>query len=68
MGAFNLVGKIYSVLFKKKGDLRDKITEEIHFNLISIFLHLNDESDVVRKACFSSLKDLSEIINHPELM
>jgi len=68
MSSFNLVGKIYNVLYKKKADSRERITEDIHFNLISIFLHLNDESDIVKKACLSSLKDLSEILCHPELM
>jgi len=68
MSSFNLVGKIYNVLYKKKADSRERITEDIHFNLISIFLHLNDESDIVKKACLSSLKDLSEIFCHPELM
>ena len=68
MSAFSLVGKVYSVVFRKKPESRDSLIEEVHYSLISIFLHFNDESDIVKQACASSLKDFGNILGELDIM
>ena len=68
MSAFSLVGRVYSVIFRKKSEARDSLIEEVHYSLISIFLHFNDESDIVKQACASSLKDFSNILGESDIM
>jgi hypothetical protein len=67
VGSFNLVGTLFKVVTTKAPQARGGIMEELHFNLISIILHLNDENGVVRQACANSLKEISNIIEIPEI-
>ncbi len=47
MGAFNLLGKIASLIEESDENWEDLI-DNLHYYLISILIHLNDESPVVK--------------------
>ena len=57
MGAFNLFGKIASLIQNENANISNLI-ENIHYNMISVILHINDESQAVRKTCINCLTNI----------
>ena len=45
------------------GPSREPFAEQIHANLVSLLLHLNDEDADVRKACKESLQELGPLLD-----
>lgn len=58
---------MFKIVTTKAPQAKDGVMEELHFNLISIILHLNDDNVVVRQACASSLKEISVIMDIPDI-
>lgn len=61
MGAFNLLGKL-AVLINEENEHYDQIIESVHFQLISLILHINDENQAVKQACINSLNNVANIL------
>jgi subtilase family serine protease len=61
MGAFNLLGKIANLVEKQDSNIRS-IVDNLHFSIISLILHINDESQAVKQACVSSLSNLAQLL------
>lgn len=66
MGAFNLFGKLANLLENDVEDY-DHIITMIHYNLISLALHINDENSAVKQACINSLSSITKILNSKDL-
>jgi hypothetical protein len=62
MGAFNLFGKLANLLDPNTEDYEHIITM-IHYNLISLALHINDENSAVRQTCINSISNISKILD-----
>ncbi|GAM26848.1 hypothetical protein SAMD00019534_100230 [Acytostelium subglobosum LB1] len=57
--AFTLFGSLWRF---GSGMASDSFYEQIHYNLPSIVMHLNDEAPVVRAACKTTLRQLSQLL------
>lgn len=66
MGAFNLFGKLANLLENDVEDY-DHIITMIHYNLISLALHINDENSAVKQSCINSLSSITKILNSKDL-
>lgn len=66
MGAFNLFGKIANRIEINDDHYNDILTH-IHYNLISLILHINDENSAVKQSCLNSLSSVSKLLNLDEL-
>lgn len=66
MGAFNLLGKIANLLTLQQEN-SNKIVETLHFQVISLVLHINDENQAVKQASINSLNSLASLFNLNEL-
>ncbi|CAD5208908.1 unnamed protein product [Bursaphelenchus xylophilus] len=57
--------KLFAKLGQRLGRL-DLFRESLHSNLVSIMLHLNDDSNIVSEACAYTLNTLAEIFTSPQ--
>jgi len=62
--AFNLFGSLYRF---GSGSARDAFYEQIHNNLPSLLLHLNDSNETVRNACKAALSSLAALYRSEEV-
>ena len=62
MGAFNLLGKMAG-LITQENENYGRLIESLHFHLISLILHVNDENPAVKQACVNSLNNLASLLN-----
>ncbi|GAM28545.1 hypothetical protein SAMD00019534_117210, partial [Acytostelium subglobosum LB1] len=61
--SFTLFGSLWRF---GSGMACDPFYEQIHYNLPSIIMHLNDESPLVRTACKTTLRQLSKLLRTEE--
>lgn len=66
MGAFNLFGKM-AALITQENENFIRLIESLHFHMISLILHINDENQAVKQACINSLNTLASLLELPEL-
>jgi len=66
MGAFNLLGKIAGLITKENENF-DRLIESLHFHIISLILHINDENQAVKQACINSLNNLASLFELRQL-
>ena len=61
MGAFNLLGKLAGLITPENENF-DKLIESLHFHIISLILHINDENQAVKQACINALNNLAGLL------
>eukprot|EP00828_Plagiopyla_frontata_P048066 TRINITY_DN9099_c0_g1_i1.p1 TRINITY_DN9099_c0_g1~~TRINITY_DN9099_c0_g1_i1.p1 ORF type:complete len:424 (+),score=76.50 TRINITY_DN9099_c0_g1_i1:799-2070(+) len=66
MGAFNLFGKVCSLVIPENENIQE-IHQNIHYFLISLLLHITDESSAVKSSCLNALIQISSLLELQEL-
>lgn len=61
-----MLGKIAS-LVEDNDDNFDELIDNFHYYLISILIHLNDESPVVKQSCIKALSIIANLLKNQEL-
>lgn len=67
MLAFTFYGKALVNVYGDSNIEDEALLEQVHHNLISLFLHINDYSESARQASILALQDLSRVISQPDL-
>lgn len=66
MGAFNLLGKLAG-LITPENEHYERLIDNLHYHIVSLILHVNDENSAVKQACINSLGNLSNLLEIEQL-
>ena len=66
MGAFNLLGKMAGLITQENENC-NRLIESLHFHIISLILHINDENPAVKQSCINSLNNLATLLDLQQL-
>ena len=66
MSAFNLFGKLSRLLHSLPRGL-DYLQDHIHYHLVSILIHINDDNRAVQQSAVESLREIARVLKIAEL-
>jgi hypothetical protein len=61
MIAFNLFGKLSSFLDKSAANFKN-LLDNVHYNMVSLVLHTQDDTNAVRQACIGAIQKLTPFL------
>eukprot|EP01017_Pseudomicrothorax_dubius_P037255 TRINITY_DN5440_c0_g1_i3.p1 TRINITY_DN5440_c0_g1~~TRINITY_DN5440_c0_g1_i3.p1 ORF type:complete len:181 (+),score=41.81 TRINITY_DN5440_c0_g1_i3:212-754(+) len=62
--SFNLFGKLASLIDKNAANFKATL-DQVHYNLVSVALHTQDDSKVVKQSCLATLQKIFEVLEIP---